>query len=51
MSALAGPGDNVLLPVPWYFNHQMWLDLQRIGIRPLPLARQPVGPTPRRRPG
>src|ERR1051325_2517385 len=38
LSALAGPGDNVLLPVPWYFNHQMWLDLQRIAIRPLPLS-------------
>jgi aspartate/methionine/tyrosine aminotransferase len=38
LSALAGPGDNVVLPVPWYFNHQMWLDLQRIAIRPLPLS-------------
>jgi len=38
LSALAGPGDNVLLPVPWYFNHQMWLDSQRIAIHPLPLA-------------
>ena len=23
---LAGPGDEVLLPQPAYFNHQMWLD-------------------------
>ena len=35
VSALAGAGDNVILPVPWYFNHQMWLDMQGIGIRPL----------------
>ena len=46
LSALAGPGDNVLLPVPWYFNHQMWLDLQRIGIRPLPLAPATGWPDP-----
>jgi aspartate/methionine/tyrosine aminotransferase len=46
LSALAGPGDNVLLPVPWYFNHQMWLDLQRIGIRPLPLAAASGWPDP-----
>src|SRR5262245_2876413 len=46
LSALAGPGDNVLLPVPWYFNHQMWLDLQRIGIRPLPLSSTTGWPDP-----
>ncbi|MFO1089771.1 MAG: aminotransferase [Hyphomicrobiales bacterium] len=34
-SAVARPGDNVILPVPWYFNHQMWLDMQRIELRPL----------------
>ncbi len=26
MQVLAGPGDEVLLPQPAYFNHQMWLD-------------------------
>jgi aspartate/methionine/tyrosine aminotransferase len=31
--ALAAPGDNVVLTTPWYFNHQMWLDMQGIGIR------------------
>ena len=29
MSALAGPGDEVILPLPYYFNHQMWLQMQR----------------------
>ena len=24
--ALAGRGDEVILPLPYYFNHQMWLD-------------------------
>jgi aspartate/methionine/tyrosine aminotransferase len=35
MSALAGPGDEVVLPAPWYFNHQMWLQMQ--GVTPVPL--------------
>jgi aspartate/methionine/tyrosine aminotransferase len=26
--ALAKPGDEVILPVPYYFNHRMWLDMQ-----------------------
>ena len=33
MSALAEPGDEVILPLPYYFNHQMWLQMQ--GIRPV----------------
>ena len=27
MMALAGKGDEVILPVPHYFNHKMWLDM------------------------
>jgi aspartate/methionine/tyrosine aminotransferase len=27
MATLAGPGDEVILPTPWYFNHKMWLDM------------------------
>jgi hypothetical protein len=46
VSALAGPGDNVILPVPWYFNHQMWLDMQGIGIRPLATDPQTALPDP-----
>jgi aspartate/methionine/tyrosine aminotransferase len=30
--ALAKAGDNVLLPAPWYFNHQM--TLQMLGVEP-----------------
>ncbi|MGK9232168.1 aminotransferase [Inquilinus limosus] len=26
MAALARPGDQVVLPLPYYFNHRMWLD-------------------------
>jgi len=27
VSTLAGPGDEVILPTPWYFNHKMALDM------------------------
>lgn len=30
VSALADLGDEVILPVPYYFNHDMWLRLDRI---------------------
>jgi aspartate/methionine/tyrosine aminotransferase len=33
VTALAGPGDNVVLPAPFYFNHQMWLTMQGIEVR------------------
>ncbi|WP_297970488.1 aminotransferase [uncultured Amaricoccus sp.] len=33
---LAAPGDAVLLPFPWYFNHKMWLDMSGIETIPLP---------------
>jgi len=39
LATLAGPGDEVLLPTPWYFNHKMWLDMA--GVRAVPL---PPGP-------
>lgn len=39
MSTLAGPGDEVILPTPWYFNHRMWFDMQ--GVRSVPLTTGP----------
>ncbi|ACU72363.1 aminotransferase class I and II [Catenulispora acidiphila DSM 44928] len=30
VSALAEPGDEVVLPLPYYFNHDMWLRLEGI---------------------
>ncbi len=36
MSTLAGAGDEVILPTPWYFNHKMWLDMQGVSAIPLP---------------
>ena len=36
MATLAGAGDEVILPTPWYFNHKMWLDMQGVTAVPLP---------------
>jgi aspartate/methionine/tyrosine aminotransferase len=36
MMLVARHGDSVLLPTPWYFNHQMALDMLGIEPRPLP---------------
>ncbi|MGB0659945.1 MAG: aminotransferase [Mangrovicoccus sp.] len=39
MTTLAQAGDEVIFPVPWYFNHAMWADMS--GVRPVAL---PTGP-------
>jgi len=36
ITTLAEPGDAVMLPVPWYFNHKMWLDMAGLDTVPLP---------------
>lgn len=36
MMALAGRGDAVIVPTPWYFNHAMTLDMLGIEARGLP---------------
>jgi aspartate/methionine/tyrosine aminotransferase len=36
MTVAAAPGDAVLLPTPWYFNHEMALTMQGVEARPLP---------------
>jgi len=38
-SALAGPGDEVIVPLPYYFNYDMWLRMN--GIRPVYLEPGP----------
>ena len=35
MATLAAPGDEVILPTPWYFNHAMWLSMT--GVRAIAL--------------
>lgn len=37
-SALAEPGDDIMIPVPYYFNHDMWLRLDNLGVVHLPLG-------------
>lgn len=40
ISALCTEGDEVIVPVPWYFNHKMWLDMS--GVRAVPLNPAPA---------
>lgn len=35
VATLAAPGDEVILPTPWYFNHKMWLDMGGVAAVPL----------------
>jgi len=47
--ALAKPGDEIILPLPYYFNHQMWLEMQDIQAVHLPFRPDWGGvPDPRR---
>ncbi len=34
--SLCKAGDALMLPVPWYFNHAMWLGMSGVEARPLP---------------
>jgi aspartate/methionine/tyrosine aminotransferase len=36
LAVLAGAGDAVILPTPWYFNHRMALEMQGLRAVPLP---------------
>lgn len=36
IATLAAPGDQVILPTPWYFNHVMWLTMSGIEAVALP---------------
>ena len=38
--ALAKVGDEVILPLPYYFNHQMWLQMLGITTVPIPFTPQ-----------
>ncbi len=35
LATAVAPGDAVILPMPWYFNHKMWLDTNGIETRAL----------------
>ena len=36
IATLCAEGDEVILPLPWYFNHRMWNDLSGVVTVPLP---------------
>jgi aspartate/methionine/tyrosine aminotransferase len=45
--SVAKAGDNVIIPVPYYFNHQMWLTMMGIEIRAIPAFAEGVShPSP-----
>jgi aspartate/methionine/tyrosine aminotransferase len=46
INAIARPGDNVILPLPVFFNHQMWLEMMGIEVRLLPTAEETAFPHP-----
>ncbi|MGJ8595603.1 aminotransferase [Sulfitobacter sp.] len=39
IATLCAEGDEVIVPVPWYFNHKMWLDMAGVATVPLACAR------------
>lgn len=43
LMALARSGDQVLLPVPYYFNHQMWLEMLGVEAVHLPFRSDRAG--------
>ncbi len=38
IATLCTEGDEVILPVPYYFNHRMWLDMSGVKTVPLPVG-------------
>ena len=46
VAAVAGAGDEVILPEPFYFNHDMWFTLQGIREVPLPCRAEAEGMVP-----
>ncbi len=46
IDTLCQQGDEVILPLPCYFNHQMWLSIRGINIKYLPFDAQSAQPSP-----
>ena len=44
IATVAGPGDNIIVPSPWYFNHKMWLDMAAINTNILPVDEKMLPP-------
>jgi aspartate/methionine/tyrosine aminotransferase len=43
IQSIAAPGDEVILPLPCYFNHQMWCDMQGVRAVHLPFRADRAG--------
>lgn len=43
-SAITSPGDNVIVAVPYYFNHEMWLEVEGVETKHL-IASSGITPT------
>ena len=44
IATIAAPGDNIIIPSPWYFNHKMWLDMAAIRANVLPVDERMLPP-------
>ena len=44
IDSLCMPGDKVIMPLPHYFNHAMWLSIRGIGVQSLPFNAQTTDP-------
>jgi len=42
IATLCTEGDEVIIPVPYYFNHRMWLDMSGVSTVPLPAGAEMV---------
>jgi len=40
IATLCGEGDEVIIPVPYYFNHRMWMDMSGVKTCALPVGRR-----------
>ena len=36
LATACAPGEKVILPAPWYFNHKMWCDMAGVEVVPAP---------------
>ncbi len=45
-ASLAGAGEEIILPLPYYFNYQMWLEMLGVSVVPLPVGEEDALPDP-----
>ncbi|HXV22810.1 MAG TPA: aminotransferase [Alphaproteobacteria bacterium] len=45
-TSIAGAGEEVILPLPYYFNYQMWLEMLGVSVVPLAVGEDDALPDP-----